>query len=1853
MSIRHRHHLALAIAIAATSRNTTGHAQIYQKFEKVEYANTCFANGPHHNIPCCSVDGWERSGSETDHPTCPTLYDIDRVGYSCATNQRLTGVGKAAQRCCSCGPTDMSCAGGLNPDTLLIDSIIPQAYQCDTNSPTPKPEQCDGLNASTVPVDQGCGADEHGCQVGDADPAPIRYSSGRVESHPIELFRITTPGDIFFGYLIKYNSGTNRSAARRETINGVRDEWPAIHQSQQDTHYIGLGWLDNFSDRLQIAAPNKPDTQITWTSQNGTVTFSKVGAFWRSWSGKYELIDRGPSPEDGMGRWVVRTVDSSAPRRIWAFEEFTYKHYNGSANKALGRLRRNAILTSNTSDLMGRYGFTINWSPQGTITDAIDTLGRQILFNYVDETECVEQIPNELPPNNCASIATIATRLGSVQYKPHSMATAATIAALQIENTTHHARLERVARPAMAGYTRFLYSDIPPGSGCNNCGALLTDVIVPGDAAVSTPGPLAPVLATETVLEHDEYGRSPGGSAMVGIYSKAHGREYAYEYTPTKTTQFDLHQDDGPCGAGNSCPSPGFACRTLNQLTRRCYAADVMTHSDATGLPTSHASFGGGGGAQGGSGNAKTFARNYTSTGAPRDAIDASGSRTTYGYDSLARIRCIVDGDNDTQAFGDPSQPDTSACAGSVSSKSVRFDYTTTSVTTTTASVLSPGFVTDVETYDPISLLAVSRVTTGITRDVDGTAYSETHTTTTAHDTLGRVILMNGPLDDSVTYDAVRTEYYTSHDPAWPYNFGQVRTVTQYTGSSSQNTPLTTRYEEYDLFGVAHRINGPNGDQVAYTSSADRLTWTTTQIGSDGATIASSTVVMNANGTVRSSRDGAGVCVTFEYADASGFVGVPTVIRRSDTACGVLPIDQSSGEVEIRTYVKGERDRLESIVRKTNGVTELSYAGFTYDRDRRLISASTLDAATPFVYSFTDVLPSGTTAPEGPSPGSWKTTFTADPLGRPSSLLRFVDATNKQTNGYLYAANTSMRPTTVTRGFNGVPASTSIFSYDDFGRLIAATVPEAGPPGSPATTRYEYDVGSRLVRRRVGVGTPAVNTTAYSYDALDRVTFIDQDVEHPVTCTATTSPAGTPIQDEEYIYDGCPALDSPAGVRCTNALGRLAVALVIVQCGANDNIVKRGRWYGYDTAGRVGSVAYATVTGDTFGAAATITYGYDGAGRPLSYTSPLNDAFGTQYTYGASDGRVASIATTSMPGSPIANNLTYRAFGGLTDFTTASVQPVTGGTRALAVHNGYRQDDALDSLVRGFVGSGDAQSLDVMNASLQRTSSGLLARRLDSADGANSRYYGYDSLQRLTCEVRDGSASDCAVPSARLAGLFVYGNGQFAGSPADARVTSYVNVPGLYTSASLESYSYAAGSPQIQSVTHAGGSIVLLHDAVGRRIADYSMTAGVTDSASRRDYSYLPNGQLGTVEGETPGHEPYLVTMRYDTEGRPITLSRSSGPAEAHHELFWDDANRLIAASILSPDGTHDVRWHYHYFGDVLIAATRELSGGATSMKRFWVVSDERNLIARMVDEQGATYWQASWDATGVRSLIGDPQPDMWVPFGLPGQLILEGTEAAGASGTATRPPIALNRLRAYDPLLGSFLQPDPADQTGRLLPEGYIYGRGNYVGRVDVSGAYSEELEALNRQIPQRWRKSFDDSCKMFSPDVYKILNDSNLVDKIAADIDNCKNGKCGDDVFAGKNIKRQWKVAMLSGRYFCANSNVPTDWHGAQWVVDSDGKPLSNREFDTEDWARTITPQQRLGRRQTLVGEQPKDGCWARMIAHEALHGVLSSIPISQVTVVGQGPGGLKPWSSELRNFGHSVIMGDDGLEMCIRCN
>src|SRR5207244_63794 len=127
----------------------------------------------------------------------------------------------------------------------------------------------------------------------------------------------------------------------------------------------------------------------------------------------------------------------------------------------------------------------------------------------------------------------------------------------------------------------------------------------------------------------------------------------------------------------------------------------------------------------------------------------------------------------------------------------------------------------------------------------------------------------------------------------------------------------------------------------------------------------------------------------------------------------------------------------------------------------------------------------------------------------------------------------------------------------------------------------------------------------------------------------------------------------------------------------------------------------------------------------------------------------------------------YRAFGALTGLTTGSVSTVTGGTRTLTLANTFRSDDAqtlvnwTNTCTTGCPGAG---SVAVLKQTLGFTPAHATSQRTDAADIVSSRYYGYDSLLRMTCEARGSgstqpSSSDCVTTSTRLAGLYTYNDG--------------------------------------------------------------------------------------------------------------------------------------------------------------------------------------------------------------------------------------------------------------------------------------------------------------------------------------------------------------------------------------------------------------------------------------------------------------------------------------------------------------
>lgn len=1666
----------------------------------------------------CTVLGW-RSGQVA--PLCPSMTRILTDGYSCATNRQTTTIGTSPAYC--------PCDGGDQANALQAfpDDAIAGAYGCDAASCTALqlegPESCTEEDPDqNPPFNEGCGNDEYGCGgAADGDGAPVRYTSGRVETKPITLFSVASPSHLSLSYTIQWGSHVTRSAARPAVIGGIQDSEPTIHHADETTHFLGHGWQDNLSDRLLIETRFKPSDVVAWQSINGTVTFSAANG-WRSRGGKYELIDRG-APTDGFGRWMVRSTDLHAPRQVWVFEERSFTSYGGPHYK-IARLRRRSTAGSAGADAVGRYGYTINWTSSGTISHVADTLGRQLVFNYYSSP---------------AVGGIVRTRhLSSISYKVQSDAPAITVAAFQM--TPELSRLDRVTSTDDTHYHRFLYWESPT-PGCTRCWGMITDVLAPFSPPSTTPGVGAPRQAFEVAIEQNLYtpGLVGGTSypSALGTYSKGSAREYAYEHRAERTTQFDLHQRGAQCAQNGTC-SQGYACRAADQY---CYVATITDYTANTrqSYNVGRASGGPNGGGTPTHSSAGSIRRTFNSLGAPTSGIDHTGIRTTYGYDSSGRVRCVVRGDDDEQAFAEPGNPNVSACAGPPSAHVIRTDFGALTVTRTTTSVLS-GNATRTTQFDASSLLPISTRIEGKTRDLDGNTVPRSQTWTTSYDSLGRLVERNGPEPDSVSYDHETMSYYNIGDPSLatsPHNLGHRKTVTKYVGNSSAYTVLVTTYGEYDLFGVPHTQTMPSGDVIRTTPSSDRRTWALQLSGSDATTIFS----INGDGSTRSRVDADGICTTYDYFDADNkYVGVPTKIRRSSSSdgCGSLPIDENSGEVQTFTFAAGEPDRMTGTTHKLNGAVQYSHSGVDYDTSRRLESISTLDSALPITFQYEELSSVGTTGPGGPTNGSWKTQTSLDALSRPAFIRRFVDQTNFQHHTYTYALPQSMHPNAITRGYNSTAVTTVNLVWDDFGQLVETSIPEDGPAGNATRTRYEYNLSGYVSKRRLAVGTTAQNTTAYGYDSAGRRLFADHDQEHPPNCNSMT--VGAPIGDFEYKYDDCAASQLPQGFSCTRATGRLATVYSVLHCGSSSQIVRRGQWYSYSAAG-IDKIAYATRIGTSTGVPAVAAYGYTAAGRPQFQTSPLNTAFGTRYERSASTGEIAAVRTSA--GASIAANISYRAFGPLSHVDTpVLLQGST--TRRLTLQNTYRQDLSLSTLDWSLVRVGGAQlgPISLIKQAFTYSPEGLIRSRTDSADQYSSRLYTYDSLLRLKCEARgDGApptAADCASATPRTVALASFGNGESATSPQDVRRSVVLRSDTVgstcdpsdpcYVSPSAETYGYVSGSGQVQSISRLGSVLSFHHDAVGRRSFEFDSADPVR---SRRDYTYLPNGHLASVTGKRADGSDYHVTIRYDHDGNPATISDGD-----FYELFWDAAGRLTAAEI-TPTGTNRparIRWHYHYLGSLLVAATRELvTDSGTTVKMFWAATDERGFIYRLVDDQGLTHWAARWDASGWRRVLGS-RPEMWIPFGMSGQVILAsvydqdgprgGTDAHTATGTGyiTRPSIILNQARAYDPMTGSFLQPDPADRAGRRMPEGYAYARWNPLEGRDPDGRSSAV------PFPTKLSYLFDKSCGSRSPNITAALTSAML------DIWSCTTHLCADAV-----IKRQILAALSTGTYYCVSAN------------------------------------------------------------------------------------------------------------------
>lgn len=384
------------------------------------------------------------------------------------------------------------------------------------------------------------------------------------------------------------------------------------------------------------------------------------------------------------------------------------------------------------------------------------------------------------------------------------------------------------------------------------------------------------------------------------------------------------------------------------------------------------------------------------------------------------------------------------------------------------------------------------------------------------------------------------------------------------------------------------------------------------------------------------------------------------------------------------------------------------------------------------------------------------------------------------------------------------------------------------------------------------------------------------------------------------------------------------------------------------------------------------------------------------------------------------------------------------------------------------------------------------------------------------------------------------------------------------------------------------------HDAVGRRTSDEDNF----DVASRRTYTYLPNGRLGTVSGQS-GSQVYVFSIMHDTEGRPVHVVKTvTGSVTEEYDFYYNLAGDLRAARKTVSTGTPiTYRWSYDYLNGERIAAQREkVTATNTTAKRFIFENDFRGSPRRVTDRNGITYFGADYLASGWRNAL-NYSVDMYVPFSLPGQIVLEGTEAtASGAYSFTRPAIHLNGQREHDPFLGSFLQPDPLDVFAREDAEAYSAMGSNALANVDPTGLFTVR-GCGNRATIAHVHKSLwaavSGLLACTAKDCSKALGGRSVAALLHSRI------RCWDlGIGCGET---DGKFQGLSGKDWSDHFiEVMQDWPGMP-----DGKNGRQDWKAAAKWGLDINVDRQLAAGDNSCHDFPQENhCLAKTLGHEGLH-------------------------------------------------
>lgn len=930
----------------------------------------------------------------------------------------------------------------------------------------------------------------------------------------------------------------------------------------------------------------------------------------------------------------------------------------------------------------------------------------------------------------------------------------------------------------------------------------------------------------------------------------------------------------------------------------------------------------------------------------------------------------------------------------------------------------------------------------------------------------------------SVTYNDGATRSYEYANTKFPHLLTKLTdaagnvSVFSYDslGRVTQNTLPTGSVEKfsYATDGATYTDAAGKAEAMKFAIFGGVLRPTSTTTSCAGCATTSSSRTFDGNGNLLSFKSPAGYVTAYTYDPVSNLeISRTEALRADGTNSPATRTIATSWDLSLRKPVRivhtavGEPDWVETM---------------EYDGRGNLTASEESSGQLSRRTSYTFDANSHVTSIDGPRTDVsdvTKMTYFADDdpcTGCRGQLKTITNALGHVTRYEAYDANGNLLQV---RDANG---AVSLNAYDDSGHLISVTA-AAGTEQAEVTT-YKYDSAGKVTETESADGLKAT----YTYDADGEVSTVQDRDGSTLRYVRNASGYVT----GRNLYDPNGVLRKKDG-GTIDPQGRLAASIdaygqrTTFDYDAESNRISTITPLGALSQNEFDGLNRVVSTSQPSGGVIQVSY------NSRDQISAYSDANGHVTTYGY-DGLGNLVAVTSLDSG--AATYKYDAAGNMIESTDAR------GIRSTYAY------DALDRIVGRIDGAerGDA----ISTVWTYDTSINGIGRPASIVSGATQVLYDYDLLGRVTVDSQkdssgterkvgyryfqghlvvmtypsgmvatygydsSGRVNDVAVDGVKVMTNTVYGPfgrlEYYEAAPGQGVRRTY-DLNGRLIEATLGpataiagsySYQYDADRRIIHAVTPDEGFFDYAYDFNGNRVSSrhngvqsiygYDLSSnrlasvGFPDSSAAESFGYDLAGNVTRRDGwsYTYDNAGKLVSAQggdsvtYSTDGLGRRISANAGPDRTTY--LYGTADRFLGHYGTKANDSYETV----FVAGLPVALVSH--GGEASMEPFIAYTDQIGTIRSIADRQGAVVWAWGGEPFGsIEPTAPDGSHRLEYSGRFPGQYV---DRATG---------LFYNLNRDYAPMLGRYLQSDPAGLVGG--PNTYAYVGGDPETRSDPDG--------------------------------------------------------------------------------------------------------------------------------------------------------------------------------------------------------